>query len=246
MRLLERGHDGDFSLTRNPSGDSIPEYAILSYTWGSDTEEVTFENLKDGTGKDKAGYAKIRFCAEQAGCDGLRYFWVDTCCIDKSSSAELSEAINSMFKWYQQSSVCYVYLADVKAEDLTTFEEIRWFKRGWTLQELIAPAKLWFFDSEWTRLGGRDEFTDIISKTTSIPSSLLSMEGHYGRTKRRIPFEFDNRDPLSRFSVAARMSWASNRSTTRPEDMAYCLLGIFDINMPLLYGEGGEKAFLRL
>jgi hypothetical protein len=106
MRLLERGHDGDFSLTRNPSGDSIPEYAILSYTWGSDTEEVTFENLKDGTGKDKAGYAKIRFCAEQAGCDGLRYFWVDTCCIDKSSSAELSEAINSMFKWYQQSSVC--------------------------------------------------------------------------------------------------------------------------------------------
>jgi hypothetical protein len=246
MRLLERNHDGDFSLTRDLVGDSIPEYAILSHTWGPDTEEVTFENLVDGTGKDKAGYDKIRFCAKQAGCDGLRYFWVDTCCIDKSSSAELSEAINSMFKWYQQSSICYVYLADVKAEDLTTFEESRWFKRGWTLQELIAPEKLWFFDSRWTRLGGRNEFTDMISKITSIPSSLISTEGRSGRTERVIPFDFNIREPLSRFSVAAKMSWASNRSTTRQEDMAYCLLGIFDINMPLLYGEGGERAFLRL
>ena len=101
MRLLEHNNDGEFSLTKDFISGKIPEYAILSHTW--EGEEVTFEDLQNGTGTKKAGYEKIRFCAEQAKRDGLQYFWVDTCCIDKSNSAELAEAINSMFRWYRTS-----------------------------------------------------------------------------------------------------------------------------------------------
>src|SRR5271154_1252607 len=113
MRLLECKNAGVFSLTKDLIGDDIPKYAILSHTWGADVEEVTFEDLVKGTGKSKASYQKIRFCGEQAARDGLQYFWVDTCCIDKSSSAELQEAINSMFRWYRNAAKCYVYLSDV-------------------------------------------------------------------------------------------------------------------------------------
>ncbi len=97
MRLLQCDKSGEFSLTKD-FGDDIPRYAILSHTWGADTEEVTFEELKNGTGKNKAGYGKIRFCGEQARRDGIPYFWVDTCCIDKSNNNELTEAINSMLR----------------------------------------------------------------------------------------------------------------------------------------------------
>jgi hypothetical protein len=143
MRLLERNSAGQLSLTENLIGDDIPKYAILSHTWGA--EEVTFRDLIDGTGKSKAGYEKIRFCSQQTTNDSLQYFWVDTCCIDKSSSAELQEAINSMFRWYQNAAKCYVYLSDVsirkrKASDPSSeytwesaFRSSRWFTRGWTL-----------------------------------------------------------------------------------------------------------------
>jgi hypothetical protein len=113
MRLLEHNSDGELNLTQNYVGDNIPEYAILSHTWGADTEEVTFQDLMGNDGKSKAGYEKIRFCGKQARSDGIRYFWVDTCCIDKSNNTELSEAINSMFRWYQNTAKCYVYLSDV-------------------------------------------------------------------------------------------------------------------------------------
>src|SRR5467141_5309047 len=112
MRLLKVNYNTGKSLVRLNS-PVIPRYAILSHTWGADTEEVSFKDMIDGTGKRKTGYNKIRFCGEQAGRDGLEYFWIDTCCIDKSSSAELHEAINSMFRWYRDASKCYVYLADV-------------------------------------------------------------------------------------------------------------------------------------
>ena len=112
MRLLERNSDGEFGLTED-FGDHVCRYAILSHTWGADTEEVTFRDLMDGTGKSKAGYDKIRFCGEQAGRDGVQYFWVDTCYIDKSNSTELAAAINSMFRWYQNAAKCCVYLSDV-------------------------------------------------------------------------------------------------------------------------------------
>jgi hypothetical protein len=112
MRLLRFEDDGEFSLVEY-MGNHIPPYAILSHTWGADHEEVTFKDLADGTSRNKVGYRKLTFCGKQAGIDGLRFFWVDTCCIDKSSSAELSEAINSMFRWYHDASKCYVYLSDV-------------------------------------------------------------------------------------------------------------------------------------
>jgi hypothetical protein len=112
MRLLELKNHSEFSLTKDLI-DNIPPYAILSHTWGADTEEVSFKDLISGTGESKSGYEKIRFCGEQARCDGLQYFWVDTCCIDKSNNNELSEAINSMFRWYCNAATCYVYLSDV-------------------------------------------------------------------------------------------------------------------------------------
>jgi hypothetical protein len=211
-------------------GDNIPAYCILSHTWGE--EEVTYSDLA-GTAKPgskpytkKAGYQKINFAKDQTLKDGHEYLWVDTCCIDKSSSAELSEAINSMYKWYEQSLMCYAYLQDVSSE--TDLENSRWFTRGWTLQELIAPITVHLFGSGWWRIGYKHDLAGPISRTTGIPKTVLYR--HYG---------------LSAHSVARRMSWAAKRQTTRIEDRAYSLLGIFGVTMPLLYGEG-NAAFQRL
>lgn len=222
MRLLTRDERGELSPIER-TGDNIPTYAILSHTWGEDGE-VSYNELVAGTGKNKPGYKKIEFCVEQAARDGLQYSWVDTCCIDKSSSAELSEAINSMFKWYQNAAICYVYLCDLPR---LKFEESRWFTRGWTLQELIAPQKLCFYDMNWNLVGTKDGLLNTIQDITAIETTALGG------------------GDLRFFSIAKKMSWASNRRTTRQEDIAYCLLGIFDISMPLLYGEG-TRAFIRL
>ncbi|PVH67344.1 HET-domain-containing protein, partial [Cadophora sp. DSE1049] len=220
--------------------DNIPNYAILSHTWGTDTEEVTFRDMTDGTGKDKTGYSKIRFCGEQARHDGLQYFWVDTCCIDKSNNTELAEAINSMFRWYRHATKCYVYLSDVPSDAPnaievfcqlpweSAFRESRWFTRGWTLQELIAPKSVEFFSKYWELLGSKSSLGTIIHEITGIPDKALQ-----GMS-------------LSTFSVTERMSWAERRVTTRKEDQAYSLLGIFDVYMPLIYSEGKEHAFKRL
>lgn len=133
MRLLQIQDSGKFSLVERV-GNDIPPYAILSHTWGPSKDEVTYHDLLNGTGRNKMGYCKLEFCRKQAEQDRLQYFWVDTCCIDKTSSAELSEAINSMYSWYQAAEVCYAYLADVPSNN--TFSCSRWFTRGWTLQEL--------------------------------------------------------------------------------------------------------------
>jgi hypothetical protein len=239
MRLLERNSAGEFSLTKD-FGDHVSRYAILSHTWGADTEEVSFRDLMDGTGKSKAGYSKIRFCGEQASRDGLQYFWVDTCCIDKSNSTELAEAINSMFRWYRDAAKCYVYLSDVsitKRKTNTPFSEFtwesafrasRWFTRGWTLQELLAPAIVEFFSKEGKRLGDKRTLERQVHQITGIAISVLQGA------------------PLSQFTVDERLSWAKNRQTTREEDKAYSLLGVFDVYMPLIYGEGGDNALTRL
>ena len=212
----------------------IPEYAILSHTWGD--EEATFEDMKSTSASvlsSKAGFAKIKACCIQAARDGYEYVWVDTCCIDKSSSAELTEAINSMFRWYQDSSRCFAYLADVPGnldpDDLSVaFARSRWFTRGWTLQELLAPRNVIFYAQDWTEIGDRARLGKEITKITSIHQEILDGLRH-----------------VSTASIAERMSWASKRQTTRIEDIAYCLLGIFNINMPMLYGEG-KRAFIRL
>ncbi|KAA8629413.1 hypothetical protein SMACR_08962 [Sordaria macrospora] len=233
MRLLERDDTGGIRLTEDLPNDKIPRYAILSHTWGP--EEVLFRDMTDGTGKNKAGYAKIRFCGDQACRDGLKFFWVDTCCIDKSDSAELQHALNSMFYWYRSAVKCYVDLADVSTHQhgdgpgwQLAFRKSRWFSRGWTLQELIAPTIVEFFSKEGERLGDKKSLEQEIHSITGIPRK--AFQGV----------------PLPDFSVAERMRWIEKRDTTRKEDKVYSLFGIFDVHMPLIYGEGRQKALKRL
>jgi hypothetical protein len=211
-------------------GDQVPPYAILSHTW--EDEEVSFRYIQDPACKKLRGFVKIAGCCAQAREDELEWAWIDTCCIDKSSSSDLSEAINSMYQWYVNAAVCYVYLFDVPPLDPFLdegrFAAARWFTRGWCLQELIAPRELEFYAKDWTELGTKLSLKGILVEVTSIPVSVLVGE--------ELP---------SSCRVAERMSWASKRTTTRVEDTAYCLLGIFNVNMPLLYGEG-SRAMIRL
>jgi hypothetical protein len=243
MRLLYTAGDGRLSWTDDLVGEQIPPYAILSHTW--DGEEVAYKDLRnhkdteEADAKLKRGYQKIFFCAAQAKRDGLDYFWVDTCCIDKANNTELSEAINSMFCWYQNARKCYVYLSDVKYSPSTgdeessrrwkpAFRQSRWFTRGWTLQELLAPASVTFYSREGELLGDKQSLNVTIHEITGI-----SVEALQGK-------------PMSEFGLDERFSWAANRQTTREEDGAYCLLGIFDIGMTLRYSEGKDKAIERL
>ncbi|KAK2600175.1 hypothetical protein QQS21_005120 [Conoideocrella luteorostrata] len=237
MRLLQRDDAGNYSLTQELS-DNIPPYAILSHTWGPD--EVAFMDLakKPSDWQRKAGYYKIKFCADQARQHGLQFFWVDTCCINKSDSVELQTAINSMFRWYRDAKKCYVYLSDVSSltdsgRESTTpwddaFRKSRWFTRGWTLQELIAPKIVDFYSKEGTWLGDKQSLEPTIRDITGIPASAL------------------RGTPLSDFTVVERETWARNRQTKYEEDLTYSLLGMFDVHMPLIYGEGREKAQKRL
>ncbi|KAJ2897138.1 uncharacterized protein MKZ38_004956 [Zalerion maritima] len=206
-------------------GDNTPPYAILSHTW--EAGEVTFQDWQNPQESSRqAGCAKIKGACEQTREYGLSYLWVDTNCIDKTSSAELSEAINSMFGWYKEAKICFAYLVDIEGDE--DFGRSRWFTRGWTLQELLAPTQIFFFNRDWRVIGTRDNLSQLISIITRIRPEYLRGDGSFFNA-----------------TVATRMSWMANRTATRQEDMAYCLLGIFDINMPLLYGEG-EKAFVRL
>lgn len=235
MRLLKLDNEGTLSLTKELEVN-VPPYAILSHTWGDDKDEVNFDDLHKSF-QNKAGYAKIRFCGERAKRDNLEYFWVDTCCFNKADHTECTYAINSMFRWYRDAAKCYVYLSDVSVsgggEDhpewtwKSAFRNSRWFTRGWTLQELLAPASIEFFSREGEHLGNKKTLEQQIHEITRIPIAAL----------RGVP--------LSQFSVHERMRWAAKRNTRKKEDQAYCLLGIFDVFMPLIYGEG-EHALIRL
>ncbi|KAN0083503.1 Heterokaryon incompatibility protein (HET) domain containing protein [Elaphomyces granulatus] len=216
--------------------DTVPKYSILSHTWGKD--EVSFKEIHRLRAKLMAGYRKIKECCKQTLQDGLKYTWIDTCCINKSSSAELSEAINSMFAWYKGSEICYAYLGDVvrgfKQVDGSVFltytpdrSPSRWYTRGWTLQELLAPSKVIFYNRSWKEIGTKQSLHVEISAITGIDRLNII---HFGWKPA---------------SIAQKMSWAAKRQTTREEDMAYSLLGLFDIQMPLLYGEG-RNSFRRL
>jgi hypothetical protein len=236
MRLLKCNSHDSFSLTEFAKSE-IPNYAILSHTWGADSEEVTFQDIEDviDKSKSKAGYEKLRFCAQQATSDELQYFWVDTCCINKSNPIELQYAINSMFRWYQNAARCYVYLSDVHTENdqlsrasWQAFQTSRWFTRGWTLQELLAAKSVEFFSKQYYRIGDKKSLEVQIHEITGIPTRAL--QGW----------------PLSQYTIDERMSWAKDRETKYEEDKVYCLQGIFDIHMPLIYGEGRKKAFKRL
>lgn len=238
MRLLRPNADGTFGLTPEMNSENgLPPYAILSHTWGKDEEEITFADVVDNTGVAKRGYEKFRFCGERAKQDGLEYFWIDTCCIDKSNLSELTEAINSMFRWYQNAVKCYVYLPDVSIKEVSShadlqwklaFANSRWFTRGWTLQELLAPSHVEFYSVEGILLGDKSSLKSLIHEITRIPIDAL-----------------EGRSPLM-YSLIERFKWAERRRTTRGEDLVYSLLGLFGIHMPLLYGEGYRNALFRL
>jgi len=188
--------------------------------------------------RQRVGYRKILDSCKQAQKDGYERLWVDTCCIDKRSSAELSEAINSMYRWYENARVCYAYLHDVPdplfptARDEEGYYDFRgwpeWFSRGWTLQELIAPSNVQFFNKNWQSIGDKKALAPTLVNITGIPEHIL-MHGLFG----------------NRPCVAQIMSWAAKRTTTRVEDRAYSLMGLLEVNMPMLYGEG-KKAFHSL
>ncbi|KAK3673606.1 hypothetical protein LTR78_006511 [Recurvomyces mirabilis] len=241
---------------------SCPPYAIVSHTWG--TEEISHaEWLLPATHRDKrqaskAGYRKIISACSQTLADGLKYVWVDTCCIDRRNNNELCEAINLMFSWYGNAAVCYALLSDVEhgtqlfpaEQQIQSRERLkisadwsrktqrgvaavrssRWFTRGWTLQETIAPHTVHFFDSKWIWLGAlrQPSILALVADITGIDPALLA-----------------GRKALTDYSIAQRLSWAAKRQTTKPEDLAYSLLGIVGVNMILLYGEG-PQAFTRL
>jgi hypothetical protein len=212
--------------------DAIPPYAILSHRWRDD--EVSYHDFLAHSKRGGAGFFKIVKACELAVSDSAEnggdygsWIWIDTCAINKESSAELSEAINSMWKWYQNAAVCYAYLDDVPDRP---FQESEWFTRGWTLQELLAPRKVEFYSKTWTRIGSKADLCNEIGAVTEIDWDII-----LGTDPFAIIFT----------SAAKKISWAASRRTSRAEDMAYCLLGLLDVNMPLLYGEGA-KAFLRL
>ena len=225
--------------------DEAIEYAILSHRWIA--QEVDYGEMvklakmaaeeRDEI-RQRDGYQKILQSCKQAQMDGYEWLWVDTCCIDKRSSAELSEAINSMYRWYENAQVCYAYLHDVPgssfptASDDESYSEFNgwpeWFSRGWTLQELIAPSNTQFFNKSWQSIGNKRMLAPTLAGITGIPEHIL-IDGLHGNHP----------------CVAQIMSWAANRTTTRMEDRAYSLMGLLNVNMPMLYGEG-KKAFHRL
>ncbi|KAK1831524.1 heterokaryon incompatibility protein-domain-containing protein [Podospora conica] len=219
-------------------------YSILSHVWTD--EECSFQEFRSLENADepspaiieKKGFKKIQACCKLSLDQGFEWTWIDTCCIDKTSSAELSESINSMFSWYRSSTICYAYLDDITStsstkkvprrnSDSSGSESGVWYSRGWTLQELIAPLHVDFYNYFWRRIGSKWGLRREIMAFTGIGEADL------------IVF-----DP-TRSSIAQKLSWASHRKTTRVEDEAYCLLGLLGVNMPLLYGEG-KKAFRRL
>jgi hypothetical protein len=238
MRLLQRAPNSDLVLL-SFDDENPPPYAILSHTW-IEGEEVTYDELVAGTNKNKPGYVKLHFCADRAAQDKLQYFWVDTCCINKSNAQECQTAINSMFRYYQRASKCYVYLLDVRVPNEVVdvqqfritwevaFRRSRWFTRGWTLQELLAPAMVEFYSEEGRLLGSKISLEKEIHEISEIPIDVLRGQS------------------LSEISVEERMSWAAKRTTTFKEDKVYCLLGIFGVFLPLNYGEGEAYATLRL
>jgi hypothetical protein len=228
MRLI---HTETLKLESILHTENTP-YAILSHTWNTG-EEVTFQEFSSadspGNFPDNAGMQKILNTCKLAKDEKVDYAWVDTCCIDKTSSAEIGESINSMFQWYKRAEVCFVYLGDYSHETYhPDLEKCRWFTRGWTLQELLAPKKIKFYNKHWICIGEKENLLEKLTEITNIPEEVL-LESN----------------KITSYSIAQRMSWASGRSTTLAEDNGYCLLGVFNVNMPLIYGEG-MKAFARL
>jgi len=203
-------------------------YSILSHRWTWGDDEIMYVDIlsKDSDLKAKGGYAKFTGACALAKKLGYSFLWIDTCCINKTDSVEMGEAINSMYRWYSMAKVCIAYLQDVTSS--AQIKESEWFNRGWTLQELIAPKTVHFYDRSWNHLGDKTSLSNVLVDRTGIPTDVLK--------NTKLP---------QAYSIAQRMSWAAKRTTTRLEDRAYSLMGLFDVNMPMIYGER-ERAFIRL
>jgi len=244
MRLLHIESHGTYVPTLQISfsefvGSNVPPYAILSHRWRE--QEVLYDDMIAADriiARRKKGYAKLEMTCRLALEHGLSYVWSDTCCIDKSSSAELSEAINSMYSYYTHSAWCIAYLDDVVLNETQPdisfaagliLSRSAWFSRGWTLQELIAPLKLTFYAKSWNKIGTKADLCHQVSIASNIAEKVLK-----------------DRETISAVGVSEKMSWAAKRVTTRPEDEAYSLMGIFGVSMATLYGEGRSSAFRRL
>ncbi|KAI1205007.1 heterokaryon incompatibility protein-domain-containing protein [Annulohypoxylon truncatum] len=255
--------------------DPFPQYAILSHTWISPRDEITYQDFKhrkgdidDGIFKQR-GWEKLKRYCDRASKDGWEWAWMDTCCIDKTNPADTQEAINAMFRWYQNAGICYAYLNDIEVnrviarpnltdvnfpldsdlDDIASKDNVadpdsslrqalrplliqaKWFTRGWTLQELLAPPYLVFVDKAWRRMGTRESWAVEIKEASRIEARYLTTFS---------PTDFTS------CSIAMRLSWASRRETTLEEDETYSLLGLFGISLPLIYGEGRWRAFNRL
>lgn len=213
----------------------VPEYAVFSHTW--EKGEVLMRDLQDPLVHEKRGFEKIRKCCQLAHSDRIQWVWLDTCCLDDGlnknrwDNEELSESINSMYSWFENAIVCYTYLSDVsslKDSMLRELQSSRYFTRKWTLQELVAPKEVIFFAKDWESIGTRSSLHTTIAEATGIPSAVLRLE--------KLP---------KQCHVSERMGWAANRIAKEVEDEAYSLMGLFDIRMPIRYGEGSQ-AFRRL
>lgn len=219
--------------TKEFFGRDIPKYAILSHTWGDNEPTLQQWKTRRGRGATGDGVRKIHDACKQAAKQRYEWLWADTVCIDKTNHMELSEAINSMYQWYRNAQECYALLQDVSDVNV---KESKWFTRGWTLQELIAPKLVTFFNKNWQSLGTRTTHEEDICEATGIDGR------HIKVANKKDEWLSIQAEP----TIATKMSWVARRNTTKPEDRAYCMLGIFSINMPPLYGEGGERAFIRL
>lgn len=247
MRLL---HTKDFRLVedKDPEFQTDPRYAIVSHRWlPGETESLDFSS-RDIAGDSSPVIKKVRGACKQASDDGFSWIWIDSVCIDRSNAVELGRAINSMFKCYRKATICYTYLSDVvmmdtPRPDTSIFNRHRedasadsddqgevseWFSRGWTLQELLAPANMQFFARDWSLIGTKQQLAPLIAKITDIDVGYLTGEKDFREA-----------------CIAAKLSWMANRRTTEEEDRAYSMLGIFDIPMEVIYGEG-KRAFTRL
>lgn len=241
MRLINV-HTLEFS----EYSSNVPKYAIASHRWKAGTEAM-IKDIRNKQNTDKDGYVKVEGFAKyvREHVRHVEWLWIDTCCVNQESSQEVTEAVNSMFRWYSNAEVCLAYLADVSnAEDEREFRCSEWFRRGWTLQELLAPQMVVFLSASWELVGhkGGDGWTRsgsqiacgraleaTVSTITGVPECILH---NYTRSMS--------------FSIEERLSWIRSRDTTKEEDMSYSLLGVFDVTMPVIYGEGAERARQRL
>ncbi|KAK8057980.1 HET-domain-containing protein [Apiospora phragmitis] len=222
-------------------------YAIFSHRWLAEGE-VEFEDLKKHIDELRSsthslpGVSKIHDACVAARARGFKWLWMDTCCIDKKKSDEYATAINSMFNWYRNAKLCITFMADVKWRGSNAVslgkeafrsekenESSAWFRRGWTLQELMASSHMEFYDMDWKCMGTKKELATALSDVTGIDKRFLTGE-----------------QDLSEASIAMKMSWMFGRETGKPEDRAYSLLGLFNVKLHLAYGEGMATAFRRL